>query len=41
MELIIELVFGFAVLAGVMFTYSVIYLLRAIHEFNKLFKQYQ
>ena len=41
MELIMEVAFGFAALAGVMFTNSVIYLIKAIHEFNRLLKQHQ
>ena len=41
MELLIEVTFGFAALAGVMFTNSVIYFFKVITEFNRLLKQYQ
>ena len=41
MELIIEIAFGCAALAGVLFTQSMIYLFKAIDEFNRLLKQYQ
>ena len=39
MELIIEVIFGFATLAGALFTTSIIYLFKAISEFNRLLKQ--
>ena len=39
MEIIIEIVFGFATLAGALFITSVIYLFKAISEFNRLLKQ--
>ena len=41
MELLMEVVFGCAALAGILFTQSMIYLFKAIYEFNRLLKQYQ
>ena len=41
MELLMEIVFGCAALTGVLFTQSMIYLFKAIDEFNRLLRQYQ
>ena len=41
MEILIEVTFGFAALAGVFFTQSMIYFFKATHEFNRLLKQHQ
>lgn len=40
MELLMEVIFGCAALAGVMFTQSMIYFFKAITEFNRRLKQH-